>query len=63
MTSGFDIELLYLASKMGYSIKEVPVEWLYVETRRVNPVTDSIQGVMDLVTIKKNAIDGVYSKV
>ncbi len=63
VTSGFDIELLYLASKMGYSIKEVPVEWLYVETRRVNPVTDSIQGVMDLVTIKKNAIDGVYSKV
>lgn len=63
VTSGFDIELLYIAEKMGYSIKEVPVQWLYVETRRVNPVTDSIQGVKDLLTIKKNAMNGVYGKV
>lgn len=63
VTSGFDIELLYIAEKMGYTIKEVPVQWLYVETRRVNPVTDSIQGVLDLVTIKKNAMNGIYGKV
>jgi len=63
VTSGFDIELLYIADKMGAKIKEVPVKWLYVETRRVNPVKDSIQGVMDLVTIKQNALKGMYSKV
>lgn len=61
VTSGFDIELLYLAEKMGYKIKEVPVQWLYVETRRVNPIRDSIQGVMELVTIKKNSLKGIYS--
>lgn len=63
VTSGFDIELLYIADLMGYKIKEVPVQWLYVETRRVNPIKDSIQGVMDLITIKKNAVAGKYLKV
>lgn len=63
VTSGFDIELLYIAEMMGAKIKEVPVQWLYVETRRVNPIKDSIQGVMDLITIKRNAIRGMYSKV
>jgi glycosyltransferase involved in cell wall biosynthesis len=60
ITFGLDIELLYLARKSGYKIKEVPVQWLHVETRRVNPFKDSIQGVKDLVTIKKNVMDGKY---
>lgn len=63
VTSGFDIELLYIAEKMGYKIKEVPVHWLYVETRRVNPIRDSIQGVRDLIAIKRNAMAGKYSRV
>src|SRR5438552_3468687 len=44
VSAGFDVELLYLAELMGYSIKEVPVRWLYVETRRVNPINDSVEG-------------------
>ena len=60
ITFGADIELLYLAKKHGYKIKEVPIEWLHVETRRVNPLRDSITGVTDLLTIKKNIITGVY---
>jgi dolichyl-phosphate beta-glucosyltransferase len=62
VTSGFDVELLYLADKMHYKIKEVPVKWLYVETRRVNPVFDSIEGLMDLLRIRKNAMTGAYNK-
>ncbi|MBI5045130.1 MAG: glycosyltransferase [Candidatus Levybacteria bacterium] len=62
VTSGFDIELLYIAEKMNYSIMEVPVHWLYVETRRVNPIKDSLQGVSDLIQIKQNALAGKYSK-
>ncbi len=53
ITFGSDIELLYIAKKHGYKIKEVPIEWLHVETRRVNPVRDSIQGVLDLLRIKR----------
>jgi len=60
VTAGFDIELLFLAKTLGYQIKEVPVEWHYVETRRVNPITDSWQGLMDIITIRLNAWKGKY---
>lgn len=60
VASGFDVELLFLAEKYGYKIKEVPVEWLYVETRRVNPLTDSIDGVKALLEIRINKIKGLY---
>lgn len=61
VTAGFDVEILYIAQKLGYKIKEVPVEWLYVETRRVNPLKDSIEGFSDLVKIRKNIWKKVYS--
>lgn len=60
ITFGLDIEILYLAKKYNYKVKEVTVKWLHVETRRVNPVKDSIQGVIDLVTMKKNIRKGIY---
>lgn len=60
VTAGFDVEVLYLASKMGYKIKEVPVEWLYVETRRVSPIKDSINGFLDLLKIFGNKFSGKY---
>jgi len=60
VTAGFDIELLFLARKMGYKIREVPVEWHYVETRRVNPLKDSIQGLKDIILIRLNSIKGSY---
>ncbi len=60
VSAGFDVELLYLAQKMGYKIKEVPVSWLYVETRRVSPLRDSIDGLIDLIKIKMNTLSGVY---
>lgn len=61
VSSGFDVELLYLAKHLGYKIKEVPVEWLYVETRRVSPIKDSVQGLMDLLKIKVKAMRGEYN--
>ena len=60
VSAGFDVELLYIASKMGYKIKEVPVDWLYVETRRVSPAKDSIAGVLDLIKIKIKDSKGEY---
>lgn len=63
ITFGLDIELLYLAKKNGFKVKEVPIEWLHVETRRVNPVSDSIQGVLDLLRIKRNILSGKYKNL
>ena len=61
VTAGFDVELLYMANKMGYKIKEVPVEWLYVESRRVSPIKDSINGLFDLGKITLNKFSGKYN--
>lgn len=61
ITFGSDIEILYIARNHGYKIKEVHVNWLHVETRRVNPVRDAIQGVKDLVKIKRNVLAGRYN--
>lgn len=58
--AGFDVELLFLAQKLKYKIKEVPVEWLYVESRRVSPIRDSIEAVEDLLKIKINDLFGKY---
>ena len=63
VTAGFDVELLYIASRMEYKIKEVPVEWLYVETRRVSPINDSINGIMDLARISLNKFSGKYKNL
>jgi len=61
--AGFDVELLFLAEKSGYKIKEIPVGWLYVESRRVNPLRDSIEAMEDLVTIKLNDLMGKYKNL
>lgn len=60
VTAGFDVELLYLAKKIDYKIKEVKVEWLFVETRRVSPIKDSIDGVKSFLVIAKNKLAGKY---
>lgn len=61
VTAGFDIEVLFLAKILGYKIREVPVEWHYVETRRVNPISDTWQGLSDIIHIRINAWKGVYN--
>lgn len=60
VTAGFDMELLLIAKNMQLSIKEVPVSWLYVESRRVNPVRDSVEGVLELLKIRQNKLKGKY---
>lgn len=61
VTAGFDIELLFVAKNMGYKIKEVPVDWLYVETRRVSPLKDSVEGFFELFKIRRNITSGRYN--
>ena len=61
VTSGFDVEMLFVARKLGYRIKEVPVEWDYQRTRRVNLLKDSWRGLRDLVSIRVAEIRGDYN--
>ena len=62
VTAGFDVELLFLAKKRGHKIVEVPVEWRYVETRRVGILKDSWQGFWDMVRIRFNDLKGLYDR-
>ncbi|MFA5337174.1 MAG: dolichyl-phosphate beta-glucosyltransferase [Candidatus Omnitrophota bacterium] len=50
---GFDVEMLYLAKKKNYKIKEVPVIWLDSPTSKVNPIFDSFKMFIDLLLIKR----------
>lgn len=61
VTAGFDVELLFIAYRSGFKIKEVPVEWYYVESRRINPLKDSYEAIIDLFRIKLDSLRGVYN--
>lgn len=60
VTAGFDVEMLFIAAKLGYKIKEVSVEWHYVDSRRVSPLIDSLDALFDILRIRINSIKGVY---
>ena len=49
----FDVEMLYLARRSGYRIKEVPIVWENSPLSRVSPVTDSFKMLFDILSIKK----------
>ncbi len=57
---GFDVEVLFVARRLGYSIKEVPVIWYYGPSSRVRPVHDAIAMVRELLMIRRNAMQGRY---
>lgn len=60
-TGAFDVELLFIAQKLGFKIAEVPVIWKYVKTERVDPIKDSIRMLIDLMRIRLADIQGKYS--
>ena len=56
----FDVEVLFLAARRGYSIREVPITWRYDPSSRVSPVRDTIAMMRELIAIRFNAMRGVY---
>lgn len=62
VTAGFDVEVLFIGHNLGYKIKEVPVEWHYVDTRRVSPLMDSFDALKDIIRIRINSFQGIYDR-
>jgi len=62
VTAGFDVEMLFVAQKLGYKVKEVPVDWDYRHSRRVNLLKDSLRGVRELIEIRAADMKGAYSE-
>ena len=60
VSAGFDLEILYVANKLGYKICDVPVDWHHKEGTKVNPIKDSYEGFRDLLKVKLNAVSGKY---
>ncbi|MBI4847188.1 MAG: glycosyltransferase family 2 protein [Nitrospirae bacterium] len=56
----FDVEILYIAKKMGMKIKEAPVVWIDKKGTKVNPVTDGFSMLIDLFKIRYNNLAGKY---
>ncbi len=48
----FDVELLFLARKLGLEIAEVPVNWVNQEGSKVNLVVDSVLMLRDVLRLK-----------
>ncbi|HMN60655.1 MAG TPA: glycosyltransferase family 2 protein [Anaerolinea sp.] len=56
----FDVEVLFIARKMGYSILEVPIPWYYNADSKVRVIKDSIHMFTDLIDIRLKALRGQY---
>lgn len=59
-TGAFDVELLYLALKNNFRIKEVPIIWHHNETDRVSPVKDSLRMLRDILRVRMADLAGAY---
>ena len=60
VTAGFDVEVLFVAQRLGFKVKEVPVEWDYRHSRRVNLLRDSLRGIRELIDIRAADLSGAY---
>jgi len=58
---GFDPELLYLARKLTFVVREVPVAWAHREGTRINPLRDGIRMFAEMLKIRSHALRGNYT--
>ena len=56
----FDIEILYLARRKYFRIKEIPIHWYYGPDSKVSAIRDAIRMVSDIFHIHYNARRGLY---
>jgi len=57
---GFDMEVLFLARKRGFSIHELPIEWHYRSESKVRPVRDSLAMTWEILRVRWHNLKGLY---
>ncbi len=57
---GFDSEILFLARKFGFKVKEIPVKWSNDPKSKVKFPQDIITSLVDLFTIRTNDMKKKY---
>lgn len=58
----FDVEILYIAQRKGYQIREIPIDWYFKADTKISVFQDSWQMFLDLLTIRRNARRGLYDQ-
>jgi dolichyl-phosphate beta-glucosyltransferase len=59
---GFDVEILFIAQRLGYRVVEVPVTWYYGAESKVKPVRDTLRMFRELLQVRRNARQGLYDR-
>lgn len=63
VAASFDLEFLFVCTKLGFKIKEVPVAWKHVDTENVGDyVRDGVRTMKDILLIKYYDITGKYNQ-
>ena len=57
---GFDPEILFLARKFNFKVKEVPVAWGHSGGTRINPLVDGSRMIMEMFRIRWYDVTGKY---
>jgi len=58
--TAFDVEVLLIARKLGYKIKEVPITWYYGAGSKVSIIGDSLVNLRDIFKVRINDLLGKY---
>jgi glycosyltransferase involved in cell wall biosynthesis len=56
----FDIELLYLARRRRYGVREIPIHWYYHPETKISALRDALRMIGDIFRIHANALRGRY---
>lgn len=60
---GFDMEVIFLAKKLNYRLKEIPVRWGHIENgSKVKLIRDIIRSLEEMLKIKIYWLEGKYQK-
>lgn len=57
---GFDPEILFIAQRLRFKVKEVPVAWAHDVGTRISPLRDGTRMFFEMLKIRWNAITGKY---
>jgi glycosyltransferase involved in cell wall biosynthesis len=59
---GFDPEILFIARKQGYRVREVPVTWGHDARSRISYLRDGLQMLREIASVRWNSLTGVYRR-
>ena len=60
MVGAFDVEILFVAKRLNFKIKEVPVTWIYIHASKVHKLKDSYYNAKDVFKVRLNSLKGLY---